>query len=168
MTDATTPTWFDWAKKYLANWKAEIADVRKPFTPEALQVIDNAAVVASFYKHQCIRAEHLLTAFLESDHANVPWLTWVAGLELPGLWEENEAMLADLDALQPQSNTPHLCRIVDEAKFLAKDSGKDLVDTGHLLLALFRLPNGIPAGILEKFPIDLEQASFAVVQEMQS
>jgi ATP-dependent Clp protease ATP-binding subunit ClpA len=168
MTDATTPTWFDWARKYLQNWKAEIADVRKPFTPDALEVIDNAAEAAHSYNHKCVRAEHLLAGFLESDHADVPWLLWVSGLKLPGLWEENEDLLGDLDVPGPQPNTPHLCRIVEEAKFLAKDSGKNLEDTGHLLLALLRLPNGIPARILEKFPIDLEQASFAVVQEMQT
>ncbi len=159
--------WFAWAASFQAEWKTREDEWNQLFSPRARKVLEFATKAARSLHHNGVGAEHLLAGILRLNSGTAAAALGRAGLTLPLLRNEIEAVWGASDKKKepegPIPYTPRCQRIVKRAH--SRALGDTPVEAEDLFLELLREKEGLPAKIFRKRSIDIEELRNAVTRE---
>ena len=165
--------WFDWAREYLAQWKAQPVGrprpVSKGFTPRAQQAIMLAQNQAERLHHNFIGTEHLLLGLVELDKGMAVTVLQKLGVRYEAVCSEVEkAVCRGPAGTVPDSfpYTPRTKKVIQLSEKAAESLNHTYIGTEHLLLGLLEGGEGVAAGVLRQFKIDLEKLRDEILVEL--
>jgi ATP-dependent Clp protease ATP-binding subunit ClpA len=128
------------------------------FTTHARRVIYQSAILAGEWGQTEIRAEHLMLALLGEEASSARILQRM-NIEAIAVRAQIESHLARPEAALPKAPVlaPRAKRVLDLAYEEQRRLGDTLVGTEHLLVALIREGDGIPARVLMGMGADPER-----------
>jgi ATP-dependent Clp protease ATP-binding subunit ClpC len=144
----------------LETIRAEAA-MFKRFTDRAGKALRLANDEARQSNHELIGTEHLLLGLMREDGGIAGMFLRNLDVDLAGLRSEIEKVLRPGQrsfGAGPLPMTPRLKRLIQHAFEEADRLGHGGVDTGHLLLGLFRERDGISAHALRSLGVDVDAA----------
>jgi ClpA/ClpB-like protein len=138
------------------------------FTQKARTIMTEAPTFARSLNHAYIGTEHLLLAQLAEPDSIAGKILLGAGVTEAKLREAIPAGGPD-KAPEPDAELPYTPR-ASEALGLALSEalklGHNYIGTEHILLALYRNPEGLAAKALNRFGLDVETANAKVVEAL--
>src|SRR3954452_9156455 len=132
----------------------------KSLTDQARQVLAHAQVEARSLNHTFVGTEHLLLGLLHGDSGVSAVTLQVLGLDLVAVRMEIERLVhRGSDAPSPGELplTPRAQRAIQFATEEAGFVGQKEISADHLLLGLFREPDGVAGQVLRNLGLNLEQ-----------
>lgn len=163
--------WFEWAKKHLAKWKAQVAaqnEFANMFTPRAQQVFALARREAEKLNHNYVGTEHILLGIIKLGQGVAVNVLQKNGLDL-------EAIRSEVEKLAPSSTaeklygtpyTPRMKKVLALAQKYAKSLNHAYVGTEHILLGLLEEGDGVAGRVLKKFNLNLEHLRKEIIIEL--
>src|SRR5258706_2100255 len=129
------------------------------FTERARKVLHLAQEEAQRFHHNYIGTEHLLLGFVREGEGVAAKVLQNLGLDLPGVRDAVDDIIGrrDRSVLFQIGLTPRAKKVVELAVDEARRMNHHYIGTEHLLLGLVREGEGIAAGVLHNFGINLEQ-----------
>jgi excisionase family DNA binding protein len=129
------------------------------FTKRARHVITLAAEEAHRFQHNYIGTEHLLLGLIREGEGAAAKVLNNLGIEIEQIRHAIEAIIGRGERIvQGEVGLTHRAkRVIELAMDEARRLNHRFVGTEHLLLGLIREGEGIGAGVLESFGLQLEQ-----------
>lgn len=130
-----------------------------PFTPEAEVAMRFAYQEAVRLHHQELGTKHILLGLMAARESAAGKVLYRLGLELEPTrrMEERLKHTAELkEPVKPELNQPAR-ELLETAVKEAREAGQQQISTGHLLLALTQVENGVALDTLRHFEITPEQ-----------
>jgi ATP-dependent Clp protease ATP-binding subunit ClpC len=165
-------TWFDWAKKHLAKWKAEGINPGSDgprFTPRARQALGLARQEAERLNRNFVGTEHVLLGLIRLGQGVAVTVLQRFGLDLDNVRMEVEKFVGRGPDQQFAGNIPYTPRmkgVLSLAQKEAKALNHTFVGTEHLLLGLLAEGGGVAARILKQSRMDLAQTRMEILKEL--
>ncbi len=165
-------TWFDWAKKHLAKWKAMGAEPLTGainFTPRAIQVFALARKEAERLNHNYVGTEHVLAGLIGLGQGVAVNILKKRGLNLESVRKEIERQSGSVTGQKITGNipfTPRVKKVLALAHKEAKALGHTYTGTEHLLLGLLDETEGMAGRIFKMANIDLEKTRQEILTEI--
>ena len=165
-------SWFDWAKKWLADNKA--SGHAPPsfeglhFSPQAMQALTQARNEAVRLKHNFLGTEHLLLGLIrlkKGMHIDVLQKLGVNPEQLSSELERLAPIVSNEDVAGGIPYTPRVKKVIALAQKEARALNHVHVSTEHMLLGLLSEGNGAAAKILQSFNVNLERARKEVLRQ---
>lgn len=138
------------------------------FTPRARYAVREAEDAARELRHDYLGTEHVLLGLLAVSQG-------IAGKSLTDLGVSRDAVLAKIapgDGPRGRGRrkhvpfTPKAKSVIEGALAEALTLGHNYIGTEHLLLALFRVPDGLAATILDELGVTHERVRADVVERL--
>ncbi len=129
------------------------------FTERARKVLHLAQEEAQRFHHNYIGTEHLLLGLVREGEGVAAKVLQNLGLDLPSVRDAVDNIIGrgDRIVLGQIGLTPRAKKVVELAVDEARRMNHHYIGTEHLLLGLVREGEGIAAGVLHNFGINLEQ-----------
>jgi ATP-dependent Clp protease ATP-binding subunit ClpA len=129
------------------------------FTERARKVLSLAQEEAQHFQHNYIGTEHLLLGLVREGEGVAAKVLQNLGLNLPSVRDAVDNIIGrgDRIVLGQIGLTPRAKKVVELAVDEARRMNHHYIGTEHLLLGLVREGEGIAAGVLQSFGINLEQ-----------
>ena len=164
-------TWFDWAKEYLAKWKAaQSRPSEMPnFTPRACKAIALARTAAERLHHNFLGTEHLLLGLVELGQGVATNVLCNLGLDLGAVRIELEKQIQVGLPGVPFGDipfTPRMKKVLSLAQKNAKEMKHTYVSTEDLLLGLLEDGDGLAAKVLRQFKINPPEVRQEILKEL--
>jgi hypothetical protein len=136
------------------------------FTDRARKVLTMAQDEAQRFDHNYIGTEHILLGLLRAEDGVAATVLTGMGVELR---KARTAVMfiigrGDRPVVGEVGLTPRAKRVIELAIDEARRLGHDYIGTEHLLLGLVREGEGIAAGVLESFGINLDAVRHEVIR----
>lgn len=164
-------TWFDWAKEYLAKWKAaQSRPSEMPnFTPRACKAIALARTAAERLHHNFLGTEHLLLGLIKLGQGVATNVLRNLGLDLEAVRLELEKQIQIGTPGVPVGDipfTPRMKKVLLLAQKNAKAMNHPFVGTEHLFLGLLEEGDGLAAKVLKQFELNLPKVREEILKEL--
>jgi ATP-dependent Clp protease ATP-binding subunit ClpC len=130
-----------------------------PFTPEAQEALRLAHQEAVRLHHQEIGTKHILIGLIAVRESAAGEVLYRLGLEVKPtrLMEARLKPTAELkEPVKPELNQPAR-ELLELAAQEAREADQQQISTGHLLLALIKVENGVALNTLRHFEISPER-----------
>jgi len=128
------------------------------FTERARRVIHFAQEEAQRFQHNYIGTEHLLLGLIREDEGVAAQVLKSFNVDLEKVRQAVEQIIGRGD--HPVSGevglTPRAKKVIELAVDEARSLNHHFIGTEHLLLGLLREGQGVAAGVLESFGLDLQ------------
>jgi len=140
----------------------------KKFTPRAKEVLNIAYEEAVLMRHNYIGTEHLLLALFELNQGVAINIFRKLDIETDEIREEvnKRITLGTVDVFGKIPYTPRLKKVLKIAEKEANALNHNHIGTEHLLLALAKNYEGIPADVFNKFYLTYEDLKKEVLLEL--
>ena len=160
--------WFESAKEFLAQWKAQETESWGNFTPRAKQVIALAHKEAERLNHNHIGTEHLLLGLIKLGNGVATNVLFGLGLNLETvrLEIESQAGFGSEKNVGHIPFTPRIKRVLETAKIEADAFGHAYIGTEHLLLGLLNEHEGPAAELFKHFNVEAEKVRKEILKEI--
>lgn len=145
-------------------------DIYARFTERARRVLSLAQEEAQRFQHNYIGTEHLLLGLVREGDGVAAKVLANLGIELHKVRSAVEFIIGrgDRIVLGQISLTPRAKKVIELAVDEARRLNHHYIGTEHLLLGLAREGEGIAAGVLSSFGIDLMKLRTATIQILSS
>jgi len=129
------------------------------FTRRARHVLQLAQEEAVRFNHNYIGTEHLLLGLLREGEGVAAKVLSQLGVEVDRVRSSVESVVGrgDRPVLGEVGLTPRAKKVIELALDEARRLGHHYIGTEHLLLGMLREGDGVAAGVLESFGLQLEQ-----------
>jgi hypothetical protein len=130
------------------------------FTDQAQKALDLANEEAIGLRHHYVGTEHLLLALTQAGTGTGADVLKSFGVEADNVRLEIEKLISrgtDAVTTGQQPLTPRAKRVIEYAREEARIVNQKLIDAEHLLLGLFREPDGVAARVLLNLGLSLRQ-----------
>ena len=168
--------WFEWAKEYLANWKAQAAnpnlfaeEIGIMLTPRAQQVLALSRKEAGRLNHNFVGTEHLLLGLIKLGQGIAVNVLHKLGLDFNTVRMEVEKLAPHSNGSQDFYNlpyTPRAKRVLRLAEKDAKALHHTYLGTEHILLGLLAEGDGVAGKVFKKFNLNLKQVREEILKEL--
>jgi ATP-dependent Clp protease ATP-binding subunit ClpA len=141
------------------NKKMSNRDKFDRFTERARKVLSLAQEEAQRFQHNYIGTEHLLLGLIRENDGVAAKVLHRLGVKLPQVRSAVENIIGrgDRIVLGEIGLTPRSKKVIELAVDEARRLNHHYIGTEHLLLGLVREGEGIAAGVLHSFGLDLER-----------
>ena len=138
------------------------------FEPEARKVLYRAQEVAKKYEGGCVSTEHLLLGIALEPNCTACTVFKDLGLDSSRIRAQVEMHLVPSEGEEPpeQLLTRQARRVLDLSYDESRSIGCRYVGTEHLLLALIRIDEGVPAAVFARLGVTSERARAAVTARL--
>jgi len=136
------------------------------FTDQAHRVVALAQEEARMLTHSYIGTEHLLLGLLHEDHGVAAEALDSLGIRLETVRQQVEEIVGR-GQQAPSGHIPFTARAKRAPELAAQESdalGHDFMGTGHLLLGLIRVDDGVAAQVLVTLGADQDRVRQQVIQ----
>ena len=130
------------------------------FSDRVRCVMQHSRLEAARLGHDYIGTEHLLLGLIREGKGSAVDILTDLGLKLEGVKQSIEDYVAssgEAKAVGDVPFTPRAKQILERAAKEAKELENEVVGTGHLLLALSRIEEGVAAQVLAAFGVDCKK-----------
>lgn len=129
------------------------------FTKRARNVLSLAQEEARSFKHNYVGTEHLLLGLVREGEGVAAQVLSNLGVELNQVRDNVEAIIGrgDHEVVGEIGLTPRSKKVIELAVDEARHMNHHYIGTEHLLLGLMREDDGIAAGVLHGFGIELNE-----------
>ena len=136
------------------------------FTERARKVLNLAQEEAQRLNHNYIGTEHLLLGLVREGEGVAAKVLINLGVDLEGVRQAIEAIIGrgDRVVLGEVGLTPRAKKVIEFAVDEARLLNHHYIGTEHLLLGLIRQGDGIGAGVLESFGLNLQDVRAKTMQ----
>lgn len=141
----------------------------RPYTPRVKRLITWARQKASVLQHEEVGTEHLFLSLIEETRGPAALILQLIGVDLEKLKNVDVRYLGRARLIETELRDPDLVNFTPRAMQvvrLARKETKDptLIKTGHLLMALIGVEQGVAYNVLRRLEPDLEK----IVSEVKS
>src|SRR3972149_4595543 len=130
------------------------------FSERARRVLTSAQEEAQNLNHSYIGTEHILLGLIREEDGMAAKVLTNLGISLPKVRSAVEFIIGrgEKPAVGEIGLPPRAKRVIELAIDEARHLGHNYIGTEHLLLGLLHEGEGVAAGVLDSFGINLEQA----------
>lgn len=130
------------------------------FSERARRVLSLAQEEAQRLNHNYIGTEHILLGLVKEEDGVAARVLMNMGVSLPKMRSAVEYVIGpgEKAASQGPGLTARAKRVIELAIDEARQMGHNYIGTEHLLLGLLRENDGVAAGVLDSFNVNLERA----------
>ncbi|OGO23840.1 MAG: NDP-hexose 4-ketoreductase [Chloroflexi bacterium RBG_16_51_9] len=130
------------------------------FSERARRVLTSAQEEAQNLNHSYIGTEHILLGLIREEDGMAAKVLTNLGISLPKVRSAVEFIIGrgEKPTVGEIGLTPRAKRVIELAIDEARHLGHNYIGTEHLLLGLLHEGEGVAAGVLDSFGINLEQA----------
>jgi ATP-dependent Clp protease ATP-binding subunit ClpC len=130
------------------------------FSERARRVLSLAQEEAQRLNHNYIGTEHILLGLVKEEEGVAARVLIAMGVSLPKMKQAVEYVIGPGEKTGTTGTglTTRAKRVIELAIDEARQMGHNYIGTEHLLLGLLRENDGVAAGVLDSFNINLERA----------